>query len=919
MNSILNRVFGKNPSSTSKKNATTGTASSSNSTPPLTPLDLPQWIPPDFNRDNIRLLVFSDSDDTGLQLLFDSKTLRVVPSTDNDNNINNKSSIATNSRTSLSGVPSSNYPTGKPPVGPSSNSGARVNPAITRFTHKGKQYELRKFSNDIRNYADYIFGTMPLLFKGTGMKVHTSKSPLQIMMSRVFAVKLADRPDGIVNTSTTSEPETAPVNPLNPFLPSHINRSLSSGVSAASSTISSIDILGEDLTNHKFGRLYRRWLKVANRAIKQNQRQPGRRHRRCIGIAFIVTFQQDELSKYKHFEEFFCTHAPLIENHFQKIMTAAEVNINERNSIAAALLDRLFTFKDDLYTLYTRPRLIYPAWYILTQEHLTMTKRRALAQQLCSIIDLFSTPKYGDFLNCVLSAVLSYQLSWLSTVSPSLIKSKQQVLFKAKADYTSSMQSFLQYSPLWGQLIDLFSAYSQPPYICRTVIVGTDPSLLNRLLYLLSFFIRPSYLTYKNPNPNLSDTTDEQNRSYKKVRLYIDELIASSTQIQDIEPYSPVHSIHDGDDDDDDEQNLEDDIDILSGDESNTNHNHTTSLNQPQEFYQLTYTSDDLESTSVEDNEISQLLNSLVIHIDQMIVNEQRTQIQSPTIHSRPTPSITLPSPIQPVVNSLPTKILMSLPLFEPNHLGHESISLNNDYHLDLGLSLISSVTNSYSSDFILQAIETSNVNEIIRSICAQHTYDTTENGGIFLDGELIDTSITILINIDDTSVNLYSSKHNDIARKQERTTLIQPIIDHVHLAKQLLPADFVLLNMEDSLQEIYFQALAILKYMKANNKSLYSQESVSSFGDSASTASIKSGDTDDRHSRTTNHTVTGLPAQSLMNSVLTIESTYTTAIDNSSELVQNVIRKFQLQRSDYMFLKNILRVLETEQMQMIN
>jgi hypothetical protein len=50
-----------------------------------------------------------------------------------------------------------------------------------------------KSSNDIRTYADYIFGTMPLLFKGTGMKVHTSKSPLQIMMSRVFAIKLSER------------------------------------------------------------------------------------------------------------------------------------------------------------------------------------------------------------------------------------------------------------------------------------------------------------------------------------------------------------------------------------------------------------------------------------------------------------------------------------------------------------------------------------------------------------------------------------------------------------------------------------------------------------------------------------------------------------------------------------------------------
>ncbi len=163
----------------------------------------------------------------------------------------------------------------------------------------------------------------------------------------------------------------------------------------------------------------------------------------------------------------------------------------------------------------------------------------------------------------------------------------------------------------------------------------------------------------------------------------------------------------------------------------------------------------------------------------------------------------------------------MSLPLFEPNHLDHDSTQINNDYHIDLALSLISSVTNSYSSDFILQAIETSNINDVLRSIFTQHTYDTSETGGLFLDGETIDTSITILINLDDISVNLYSSKHNEVARRQERTTLIQPLIEHAHLAKQLLPADFVLLNMEDSLQEIYFQALAILKYMKANNKSV--------------------------------------------------------------------------------------------------
>jgi hypothetical protein len=123
------------------------------------------------------------------------------------------------------------------------------------------------------------------------------------------------------------------------------------------------------------------------------------------------------------------------------------------------------------------------------------------------------------------------------------------------------------------------------------------------------------------PNTNLSDTNDEQNRSYKKIRSYIDELIVNSTQIQDIEPYSPVHSMHD----DDEKLDDDDDIDILSVGESI---NHTTSLVEPQEFYHLTFASDDNESTSVDEHDISQLLDTLVFNIEQIILYENRMKIQ---------------------------------------------------------------------------------------------------------------------------------------------------------------------------------------------------------------------------------------------------------------------------------------------------
>ena len=170
---------------------------------------------------------------------------------------------------------------------------------------------------------------------------------------------------------------------------------------------------------------------------------------------------------------------------------------------------------------------------------------------------------------------------------------------------------------------DLFSAFGQPPYICRTVLVGSDATLLNRLLYLLSFFIRPSYLTYQIPNVNLCDTDDEQNRSYRKIRLYIDELVANSLPIQDIDPYSPVHSVHDGDAE-------PDDFDILSADESamHNHHANSTTLAESRDFYQLTFTSDDLENSGADEQDISRLIDSLVERVEQVLLTEQSQSSQ---------------------------------------------------------------------------------------------------------------------------------------------------------------------------------------------------------------------------------------------------------------------------------------------------
>ena len=101
----------------------------------------------------------------------------------------------------------------------------------------------------------------------------------------------------------------------------------------------------------------------------------------------------------------------------------------------------------------------------------------------------------------------------------------------------------------------------------------------------------------------------------------MDELIANSIQIQDIEPYSPVHSEH-GDDDDDDGDENEDDYMVLPDEDSSMHLK--LSLSQSKDAHQLTFTSDDNQGQSVDEYEVSQLLQSLVLNIEQMIIDENR-------------------------------------------------------------------------------------------------------------------------------------------------------------------------------------------------------------------------------------------------------------------------------------------------------
>jgi hypothetical protein len=79
----------------------------------------------------------------------------------------------------------------------------------------------------------------------------------------------------------------------------------------------------------------------------------------------------------------------------------------------------------------------------------------------------------------------------------------------------------------------------------------------------------------------------------------------------------------------------------------------------------------------------------------------------------------------------------------------------------------------------------------------------------------------------------------------------------------------------------------------------------------------VTSEDTDDKRSRTTNHTIKDLPMFTTVNANSTMDLADGSLTDVNGELVQQILRKFKLQCSDFMFFKNILRILEIEQREM--
>lgn len=94
----------------------------------------------------------------------------------------------------------------------------------------------------------------------------------------------------------------------------------------------------------------------------------------------------------------------------------------------------------------------------------------------------------------MLTGILTYHLGWVTTVAAYNSKSKENAGAIASEQRAKLLEVSHKhpYNALWGQLGDLYGAIGNPPKLSRTIIYGQEKMMIEKLLYVMTYFIRCS-------------------------------------------------------------------------------------------------------------------------------------------------------------------------------------------------------------------------------------------------------------------------------------------------------------------------------------------------------------------------------------------------------------------------------------------
>ncbi|XP_053920963.1 folliculin-interacting protein 2 isoform X2 [Cuculus canorus] len=498
----------------------------------LTRLLQNSWSSSEFDLNEIRLIVYQDCERRGRQVLFDSKAVRK-----SDEAVVQKMAEDASVKACVKNCQASN----------GNNNISTHSPSTSCMQHIKEQipkYQYTRPASDVNMLGEMMFGSVAMSYKGSTLKIHFIRSPPQLMISKVFSArvgsfsgsnnnlqdsfeyinqdpslgKLSSNQNGLGTCRSGSNlAHSTPVD-----MPSRgQNEDRDSGI-ARSASLSSLLVTpfpSPSSSSSSSSSYQRRWLRSQTTSLENGiiprwsteemfsmadescSSNPAMVRRKKIAISIIFSLPEKEEAQ-RNFQDFFFSHFPLFESHMNKLKYAIEKAMISCRKIAESsqrvqvyisrVMDALGEFRVTIWNLYSVPRIAEPVW--LNMMSSTLEKNQLCQRFLKEFTFLIEQINKNQFFAALLTAVLTYHLAWVPTVMPVDHPPIKAFSEKRTSQDVNMLAKSHPYNPLWAQLGDLYGAIGSPVRLTRTVIVGKHKELVQRLLYVLTYFIRCSEL-----------------------------------------------------------------------------------------------------------------------------------------------------------------------------------------------------------------------------------------------------------------------------------------------------------------------------------------------------------------------------------------------------------------------------------------
>ncbi|KAG2182199.1 hypothetical protein INT43_007126, partial [Umbelopsis isabellina] len=356
-------------------------------------------------------------------------------------------------------------------------------PAVSGHDSLSQQ---RKQYRKLDIIGDMIFGAAPLAYKGMSTKIHYKRdNQPQIILTNLFTInprELENQPvrrgsfSSVNSDMSFSSSASSPYFDTQLFGPPLTHRP---SMSRSQSIIDDSPELSSDDESSRYSSVSPFADQIFGRSPKPRRSLNSKRSRRFSQTSIEDgTFNPTPLPNprtYDYIDPSIFTQPPRRSRGSLPFLSAHTF----QNDLM--LLDAVAKFKDSVCSLYNTPRVQEPLWLNMsTFSHRRPDYSYSLLRELTNLMDLYDNKAQNFLVSTTITAVLMYHLSWVPTIVP------------PEENRSPNLGGYHHgyYDPLWAQLSDLYGHVGYQSRMARTIVVGQQPAIVRRIIYVLSYFIR---------------------------------------------------------------------------------------------------------------------------------------------------------------------------------------------------------------------------------------------------------------------------------------------------------------------------------------------------------------------------------------------------------------------------------------------